>query len=153
MIEYCKGGDLSSYIKSKAKILDIKEDEEENKENNIYKTPVKKTNFEKFDELLTPKKRTTSDFDSNKSVKGLEEKEACKLYCQLLSSLRYLHSLGIVHRDIKPENILLDEDNNLKLIDFGLGNLYSERQKLSTPCGSPSYAPPEVKKNFFFFEF
>jgi len=52
--------------------------------------------------------------------------------------------LGIVHRDIKPENILLDDEENIKLIDFGLGNLYSERERLMTPCGSPCYAPPEV---------
>ena len=74
----------------------------------------------------------------------LTEMEACKFFCQLLSALRYMHTLGVVHRDIKPENLLLDSDNNLKMIDFGLGNLYSERQKLSTPCGSPCYAPPEV---------
>ena len=55
-----------------------------------------------------------------------------------------MHSLGISHRDIKPANLLLDENFNLKLIDFGLGNFYSPKQSLHTPCGSPCYAAPEV---------
>lgn len=106
---------------------------------------MKKTNFEKFDALVTPKRNSNEQSKNLKKEKGrLSEKEACKFYCQLLSALTYLHNLGIVHRDLKPENLLLDDDNNLKIIDFGLGNLYSERQKLSTPCGSPCYAPPEV---------
>ena len=108
---------------------------------------------EEEDKFMTPKKRKPLDQSDSlflrksnkKRYKGrLSETEACKFYCQILSALIYMHKLGIVHRDIKPENLLLDENGNLKLIDFGLGNLYDERQKLSTPCGSPCYAPPEV---------
>lgn len=150
MIEFCKGGDLSSYIASKSKSA---KKGEGNKENDMYKTPIKKTNFKKFDKNTTPnnKKKSLSDKEKESILKDkgrLSEKEACKFFCQMLSALRYLHNLGIVHRDIKPENLLLDDENNLKLIDFGLGNLYSERQKLSTPCGSPCYAPPEVFNYF-----
>lgn len=56
----------------------------------------------------------------------LSEEIACKMYQQLLSGIEYIHKLGIVHRDLKPENILLDHDNNLKLVDFGLSNIYEE---------------------------
>lgn len=38
----------------------------------------------------------------------------------------YLHRLGIVHRDLKPENMLLDNEKNIKIVDFGLSNTYSE---------------------------
>lgn len=74
----------------------------------------------------------------------LKEDEASKLYQQLLSVLKYLHGLGIVHRDLKPENILLDDNLNLKIIDFGLSNEYREGQMLSTICGSPNYISPEM---------
>lgn len=45
---------------------------------------------------------------------------------------------------MKPSNILIDGNNDIKLIDFGLGNLYDENEKLKTACGSPCYAAPEV---------
>lgn len=75
----------------------------------------------------------------------LQEKEACKFFQQLISAISYLHKIGCAHRDIKPSNILIDFNNNIKLIDFGLGNLYDENEKLKTACGSPCYAAPEVE--------
>ena len=42
------------------------------------------------------------------------------------------------------ENILIDEDQHLKLIDFGLANSMQDGASLSTACGSPNYAAPEV---------
>ena len=74
----------------------------------------------------------------------LSEFEACKYFQQLISAVEYLHLIGCAHRDIKPSNILLDEEMNLKLIDFGLGNLYSDDETLKTACGSPCYAAPEI---------
>jgi len=55
-----------------------------------------------------------------------------------------MHRLNIVHRDLKPENILLDASYNMKVIDFGLSNLYKEGGLLETACGSPCYAAPEM---------
>ena len=76
----------------------------------------------------------------------LKEKEASFFYYQIISGLEYIHSLGIVHRDLKPENLLFTKDHLLKIIDFGLSNYFSEdnNQLLTTPCGSPSYASPEM---------
>ncbi|CAG2224618.1 MELK [Mytilus edulis] len=65
---------------------------------------------------------------------------------QIVSAVAYIHSQGYAHRDLKPENLLLDEDQNLKLIDFGLcakpqGGMENH---LYTCCGSPAYAAPEL---------
>lgn len=50
--------------------------------------------------------------------------EAQKYMTQLLDGLEYLHRRGITHRDIKPENLLLDEENNLKISDFGMATIF-----------------------------
>jgi 5'-AMP-activated protein kinase, catalytic alpha subunit len=80
------------------------------------------------------------------SKNKLKEEESCRLFQQLISALDYLGQLGIVHRDVKPENLLLDEQLNLKMVDFGLSNTYQDGEKLSTACGSPCYAAPELIK-------
>ena len=74
----------------------------------------------------------------------LSQNEAAFFYYQLINGLEYIHSLGIVHRDLKPENLLLTKDHILKIIDFGLSNYYENNKFLSTPCGSPCYAAPEM---------
>jgi len=45
---------------------------------------------------------------------------------------------------MKPENLLLDYDGQIKLVDFGLSNTYKDKQTLTTACGSPCYAAPEM---------
>ncbi|XP_051499478.1 maternal embryonic leucine zipper kinase isoform X4 [Apus apus] len=76
----------------------------------------------------------------------LSEEEARVFFRQIVSAIAYVHSQGYAHRDLKPENLLIDEEHNLKLIDFGLcakpkGGL---DYHLSTCCGSPAYAAPEL---------
>ena len=76
--------------------------------------------------------------------KRLPEQEACKFFRQLISGIEYLHKLGISHRDLKPENLLLDHNKDIKIVDFGLSIIFSKSSLLSTPCGSPCYAAPEM---------
>jgi len=56
----------------------------------------------------------------------LSEMEACKFYLQLVAGINYIHKIGVCHRDLKPENLLLDYKNQLKIVDFGLSNMYQE---------------------------
>ena len=76
----------------------------------------------------------------------LDENEASMFFYQLISALEYIHSLGITHRDLKPENLLLVNNKLIKIIDFGLSNYFNGEKQLETPCGSPSYASPEIIK-------
>jgi len=62
----------------------------------------------------------------------------------VISAIEYSHIHKQAHRDLKPENLLLDENNNIKLIDFGLANSMKDGISLTTACGSPNYAAPEV---------
>ena len=76
----------------------------------------------------------------------LDENEASMFFFQLINALEYIHSLGIAHRDLKPENLLLIKNKIIKIIDFGLSNYFNGEHNLETPCGSPSYASPEIIK-------
>ena len=75
--------------------------------------------------------------------KRLTEEVASFFFFQIINGVEYIHSKGVIHRDLKPENLLLTKDNDIKIIDFGLSNYY-EGNYLSTPCGSPCYASPEM---------
>ena len=76
--------------------------------------------------------------------KKLSELESLLYFQQMISGIEYLAKLGIAHRDLKPENLMIDSRKVLKIADFGLSNTYKKNELLSTPCGSPSYAAPEM---------
>ena len=83
-------------------------------------------------------------FDYIISKKRLSELESCNFFQQIISGIEYLGKIGVVHRDLKPENLLLDEQKNIKIVDFGLSNIYKNNELLTTACGSPCYAAPEM---------
>ncbi|CAI8612915.1 unnamed protein product [Vicia faba] len=84
----------------------------------------------------------------NKIVKGRLKVDVARGYFQqLMSAVDYCHSRGVCHRDLKPENLLLDENENLKVSDFGLSALSETKRQdglLHTTCGTPAYVAPEV---------
>ncbi|PRQ34748.1 putative protein kinase CAMK-CAMKL-CHK1 family [Rosa chinensis] len=70
-----------------------------------------------------------------------------KYFQQLISAVGYCHSRGVYHRDLKPENLLVDENGNLKVSDFGLSAVTGQIQPdglLHTLCGTPAYVAPEI---------
>jgi maternal embryonic leucine zipper kinase len=83
----------------------------------------------------------------------LKEDEARGFFRQIISAVAFIHDKGYAHRDLKPENALLDEDQNIKLIDFGLvakpeGGM---TEQLETCCGSPACAAPELLSGLPYF--
>ncbi|KAI4298153.1 hypothetical protein L6164_031746 [Bauhinia variegata] len=84
----------------------------------------------------------------NKVAKGrLKEEMARKYFQQLISAVGFCHARGVYHRDLKPENLLLDENGNLKVSDFGLSAVSDQIRQdglFHTFCGTPAYVAPEV---------
>ena len=74
----------------------------------------------------------------------VSEDNARIIFQQLIYSLEYCHEHSVAHRDIKLENILLDDQGNIKLGDFGLANYCKDGRFLHTSCGSVNYAAPEI---------
>lgn len=83
-----------------------------------------------------------------KVAKGRFSEDLSRRYFQqLVSAIGYCHSRGVFHRDLKPENLLLDENWNLKVTDFGLSALTEQIRPdglLHTLCGTPAYVAPEI---------
>jgi protein-serine/threonine kinase len=85
-------------------------------------------------------------FDHILAHRYLKEKDAAKLFSQLISGVWYIHQKKIVHRDLKLENLLLDRHRNVIITDFGFANRFEHRSDdlMQTSCGSPCYAAPEL---------
>ncbi|GMM48111.1 serine/threonine protein kinase [Pichia kluyveri] len=75
---------------------------------------------------------------------SLKESQARKFCRGIGSALEYCHSNNIVHRDLKIENIMINNSGEIKIIDFGLSNLYTHDHLLKTYCGSLYFAAPEL---------
>lgn len=85
-------------------------------------------------------------FDHILAHRYLRERDASKLFAQLISGVWYCHKKKIVHRDLKLENLLLDRNRNVIITDFGFANHFEKKQDdlMQTSCGSPCYAAPEL---------
>ncbi|KAH6715327.1 BcCMK3, calcium/calmodulin-dependent protein kinase [Leptodontidium sp. MPI-SDFR-AT-0119] len=73
--------------------------------------------------------------------------EKCRHWFRdLILGIEYLHAQGVVHRDIKPDNLLLTEDDVLKIVDFGVSEMFEKASDMMTAksAGSPAFLPPEL---------
>ncbi|KAF2156052.1 Pkinase-domain-containing protein [Myriangium duriaei CBS 260.36] len=76
------------------------------------------------------------------------DEETCRYWFRdLVLGLEYLHHQGIIHRDLKPDNCLITHDDVLKIVDFGVSEMFDNKTSdMSTAksAGSPAFMPPEL---------
>lgn len=121
-----------------------------------FRIPMSETDLTKIDVSLKVISTPTDIFMVMEYVSGgelfdyivkhgkLTEDKARRFFQQIMSGVEYCHRHNVVHRDLKPENLLLDQNLNVKIADFGLSNVMNDGEFLRTSCGSPNYAAPEV---------
>lgn len=79
-------------------------------------------------------------------------KRALEIIIDIAYALCHLHTHGVIHRDLKPENILITETDQVKVIDFGIAQLLTEKNASGTSStqrliGTPIYMSPEQRQN------
>ncbi|MCJ1285131.1 hypothetical protein MMC26_004469 [Xylographa opegraphella] len=75
------------------------------------------------------------------------DSDSCRCWFRdLILGIEYLHAQGVVHRDIKPDNLLLTDDDVLKIVDFGVSEMFEKESDMMTAksAGSPAFLPPEL---------
>jgi serine/threonine protein kinase len=80
----------------------------------------------------------------------MPQDRAIRIAIGVLDALDYIHANGVVHRDLKPENVMVDDNDNIKLIDFGIAGDSSARRltyaNFTATLGTPDYIAPEQVK-------
>jgi serine/threonine-protein kinase len=91
--------------------------------------------------------RTLREVLQKRAPEKLPTEEILHILIQVCSALAYAREHGVIHRDIKPENIMLLENGNSKIFDFGIAVLEGERPSrrlvFASPIGTPDYMAPE----------
>ena len=106
----------------------------------IYETTLIENEFYAVEEFVQGV--TLEKYLSEKG--NLSDALTCELIKQLCNGLKAIHDIGIVHRDINPNNIMIDENNTLKIIDFGISRIKKNGKTTDTHLlGTYGFAPPE----------
>ncbi|XAR66770.1 Non-specific serine/threonine protein kinase [Bertholletia excelsa] len=148
------GKTLAMKVVGKEKVIKVGMMEQVKREISVMKM-VKHPNIVELHEVMASKTKIYFAMELvrggelfSKIAKGrLSEDVARQYFQQLISAVDFCHSRGVYHRDLKPENLLLDDDGNLKVTDFGLSAFSDHLRQdglLHTTCGTPAYVAPEV---------
>lgn len=93
------------------------------------------------------------DLGTATKMRELEHAEKIDIIIQVLKALSYAHKNNVIHRDIKPDNILIDDDGNVKILDFGIAQFYEEKNSITertttgTVMGTYNYMSPEQRES------
>ncbi|KAK4227918.1 kinase-like domain-containing protein [Podospora fimiseda] len=92
------------------------------------------------------KKGVVMNVGLGESATPYPEEQCRHWFRDLILGIEYLHSQGVVHRDIKPDNLLLTEDDIMKVVDFGVSEMFEKTEEMRTAksAGSPAFLPPEL---------
>lgn len=148
------GKSMAMKVVGKKKVMKVGMMEQIKREISVMKM-VKHPNIVELHEVMASKSKIYFAMELvrggelfSKVARGRLREDVARVYFQqLISAIDFCHSRGVYHRDLKPENLLLDEEGNLKVTDFGL-SAFTEHLKqdglLHTTCGTPAYVAPEV---------
>ncbi len=86
-------------------------------------------------------------FDHFRKKENLQHHEIVNIFKQTVNAIVYLHDLRIIHRDIKLENIMISDNGNVKIVDFGFAVKCKHGEYRTTYCGTTEYLAPEIILN------
>lgn len=94
-----------------------------------------------------------TDLEHAIKLGGLEFNRKIDLVVQICKALSYAHKNGVIHRDIKPSNVLIDEEGNVQVLDFGIAQFYGDEDinprhtRVGTIMGTPDFMSPEQRSS------
>jgi len=107
------------------------------------------TNFEQFEDLYLVTHLMGADLNNIVKTQRLSDDHVQFLVYQILRGLKYIHSAGILHRDLKPSNIAVNEDCELKILDFGLAR--GKDDEMTGYVATRWYRAPEIMLNWMHY--
>ena len=77
------------------------------------------------------------DISMDSVAKPLKIEDTLHYFRQMILGIEYLHEQSICHRDIKPDNMMISKEGVLKIVDFGVSEMFTQNDKLEKEAGSP----------------